>query len=114
MGAQSLPTTTWEEARERLWELLNSEANPEPGVLTLSNVKRLFRARFQLELSETALGHTRLFDLLHDVRFLDVCTVEAHRNGQLLVKPVKGPQQVPCHQLALLPGTDSGPEELLF
>jgi len=113
-GTTSLPLASWEEARECLRQVLDSECNPDLGVVTLSNVKRLFRTRFQLELSETALGHSRLFDLLHDVRFRDVCTVQAHRNGQLLVKRVKGPQQVPCHQLALWPGADSYEEELQF
>jgi len=102
-GAGSLPVATWEEARQRLRELLDSESSPELGTLTLSNVKRLFRTRFELELSETALGYTRLFDLLQDVRFRDVCTVQAHRNGQLLVKRAEGPRQLPCHQLAQFP-----------
>merc|ERR1719210_2372464 len=106
-GSNSLPVATWEEARTRLLQLLDSESNPEPGVVTLSNVKRLFRSRFQLELSETVLGHSRLFDLLHDVRFRDVCTVQAHGNGQLLVKRVEGPQQVPRCQGALSPGENS-------
>jgi len=103
-GTNSLPLATWEEARERLLQLLDSESNPEPGVVTLSNVKRLFRSRFQLELSETVLGHSRLFDLLHDVRFRDVCTVQAHGNGQLLVKRAEGPRHIPCHQLGLTNG----------
>jgi len=94
---------SWEVARECLRELLRTESNPEPGVVTLSNVKRLFRSRFQVELSETSLGHSRLFDLLQDVRFRDVCVLQSHKNGQLLVKQVVGPQQVPCHQLALPP-----------
>jgi len=96
-GSASLPVATLEQARQLLLELLNTESNPEPGVLTLSNVKRLFRARFSLELSETALGHSRLFDLLRDVRFRDVCVLQAHKNGQLLVKRAEGPQQLPCH-----------------
>merc|ERR1712190_628328 len=94
-GTISLPVATWEEARKCLLQLLHSESDPDLGVVTLSNVKRLFRSRFQLELSETALGHSRLFDLLHDVRFRDVCIVQAHRNGQLLVKRIEGPKQVP-------------------
>jgi len=105
-GTNSLPLATWEEARERLLQLLDSESNPEPGVVTLSNVKRLFRSRFQLELSETVLGHSRLFDLLHDIRFRDVCTVQAHGNGQLLVKRAEGPRHIPCHQLGLTQGQE--------
>jgi len=96
-GAAPLPVATLEQARQRLCELLNTESNPEPGVLTLSNVKRLFRSRFSLELSETALGHSRLFDLLRDVRFRDVCVLQAHKNGQLLVKRAEGLQQLPYH-----------------
>jgi len=99
-GAESLRVATWEEARAHLWELLSTESNPEPGCLTLSNVKRLFRTRFQLELSETVLGHSRLFDLLRDVRFRDVCFLQAHKNGQLLVRRAEGPQQVPCQPLS--------------
>jgi len=106
-GAESFAVATLEQARECLTELLNSECNPEPGVLTLSNVKRLFRARFQLELSETALGHARLFDLLRDVRFRDVCVLQAHKNGQLLVKRAEGPQQLPLH-MAAAPGQAPG------
>jgi len=113
-GSNSLPVATWEEARTRLLQLLDSESNPEPGVVTLSNVKRLFRSRFQLELSETVLGHSRLFDLLHDVRFRDVCTVQAHGNGQLLVKRAEGPRQVPCHQLALPAVSDSYYQDQMF
>merc|ERR1719343_536001 len=98
--AGTFPLATWEEARTRLRELLNTESNQEACVVTLSNVKRLFRSRFQLELSETLLGHSRLLDLLQDVRFRDVCILQSNRNGQLLVKRVEGPQQLPCHQLA--------------
>lgn len=100
-GLSDLPVATWEDARTCMSELLYFESNPEPGVVTLSNVKRLFRSRFQLELSETVLGYSRLFDLLHDVHFSDVCVLQAHKNGQLLVKRVDGPRQVPCHQLDL-------------
>jgi len=103
LGAEALPVASWAEARERLWELLNTECNPEPGVLTLSNVKRLFRSRFELELSETALGHARLFDLLRDVRFRDVCVLQAHKNGQLLVKRAEGPQQLACQLPVQMP-----------
>merc|ERR1712190_704550 len=93
-GTISLPVATWEEARKCLLQLLDSESDPELGVVTLSNMKRLFRSRFQLELSETALGHSRLFDLLRDVRFRDICTLQAHKNGQLLVKRADGPLQL--------------------
>merc|ERR1712137_104477 len=51
------------------------------GSLPLSNVKRLFRSRFRLELSETALGYSKLCELLQDPYFSDVCTVRLEGNG---------------------------------
>jgi len=45
------------------------------GTLPLSNVKRLFRSRFGLELSETVFGHVRVCDLLRDERFADLCSL---------------------------------------
>jgi len=55
-------------------------------------VKRLFRSRFQLELSETSLGHARLCDLLQDDRFSDVCRVKFQTNGYV-VTPVRSAQE---------------------
>jgi len=83
LGSGALPVASWDDARACLLELLDVETS---GMVTISNVKRLFRSRFQLELSETVLGHTRLFDLLSDPRFQDVCVVQAQKNGQVVVK----------------------------
>eukprot|EP00408_Alexandrium_pacificum_P036469 CAMPEP_0171273410 /NCGR_PEP_ID=MMETSP0790-20130122/62272_1 /TAXON_ID=2925 /ORGANISM="Alexandrium catenella, Strain OF101" /LENGTH=595 /DNA_ID=CAMNT_0011742401 /DNA_START=18 /DNA_END=1807 /DNA_ORIENTATION=- len=65
---------TWEMVRACLQEILCALA---PGVnsIPLSNVKRLFRSRFHTELSETALGHAKLSELLQDPRLRDVCSV---------------------------------------
>merc|ERR1719221_487505 len=84
-----LPLACWETARSCLHKLLEESVGSDvkghgdgvpsgcgPGALPLSNVKRLFRSRFQVELSETALGYTKLSELLADVRFRDVCTVQ--------------------------------------
>lgn len=66
-GDPNTPLATWEDARGRLAEILSDAATAgRPGVITLSNVKRLFRSRFGLELSETALGYSRLHDLLQE------------------------------------------------
>lgn len=59
----------------------------------LSNVKRLFRSRYKLELSETALGHSKLSELLQDERFSDICTVELHGNGYIVIQTKKWPRQ---------------------
>jgi len=85
-----LPAATWNDACARLQELLieNASANGEGRwKMPLSNVKRLFRLRFGMELSETVLGHSKLSELLQDTRFCDVCAVELHDNGYIVVQP---------------------------
>lgn len=69
----ALPIADLTQARECLREMLANPRTGKSGCLPLSNVKRLFRSRFQLELSETALGHSRICDLLQDQRFQDIC-----------------------------------------
>lgn len=59
------------------------------GQVPLSNVKRLFRSKFQLELSETSLGHPKLSELLQDPDFHDVCTVELREHGYIVVQAFK-------------------------
>merc|ERR1719183_1284919 len=82
-----LPLASWEEARSNLWLILQGAATPQaPGSVPLSNVKRLFRSRFQLELSETMLGYSKLSDLLQDGRFLDICTVRLQSRGYVVVQ----------------------------
>lgn len=70
-------TATWDLARECLKAILEKD----PAGVSLSNIKRLFRAQYDVELSETALGHSRLSDLLQDPRFSDTCTVELAAQG---------------------------------
>lgn len=86
----TLPLASLEAARQGLWEILN--CGPDMRGVTLSNVKRLFRARYCLELNETVLGHSRLHSLLQDPCFHDICYVEAERHGQVMVRPI---QQLP-------------------
>jgi len=72
------------QARECLREILATSS--EVGVVPLPNVKRLFRSRFQLELSETALGHCRISDLLQDTLFQDICTLQLRGNSYVVVQ----------------------------
>jgi hypothetical protein len=92
-GKESLPAASWEQARSCLRTMVNSPPASEPAGITISNVKRLFRAFFSLELSETALGHIRLVDLLRDGRFCDVFQAHEQTNGQLALRqlPLKAP-----------------------
>jgi len=87
-----LSVATWETTRACLQQLLlrcPEKKDAEAGTLPLSDVKRLFRRQFDLELNETALGYTRVFDLLQDPRLRDVCTVHAQGNGQVMVRRVE-------------------------
>lgn len=85
--ADTLPLATWDEARDNLRMILDSAATPGvPGVTPLSNVKRLFRSRFQVELSETMLGYSKLSELLQDPRLKDICTVQLQGHGYIVVQ----------------------------
>lgn len=108
---------SWDLVRACLREILDTAAQG-PGSIPLSNVKRLFRSRFHLELSETALGHSKLSELLQDDRLSEVCAVRLQGHGYVVV-----PLQVPSSTIrladALLPADESvkletvGEEELL-
>jgi len=65
---------TWGTVRTHLYEILDG-LDAGADVIPLSNVKRLFRSKFRIELSETALGYSKLSDLLQDPRLSDVCNV---------------------------------------
>jgi hypothetical protein len=52
----------------------------------LSNVKRLFRSKFNTELSETVLGHSKLSELLQDPRMKDICRVRLGAHGYVVVQ----------------------------
>jgi len=84
------PLATWDSARIGLKTLLDESAASKrdgtPGVVPLSNIKRVFRARFQTELSETALGHCKLSQLLHDPHFADLCTVDLDGQGYMVTQ----------------------------
>jgi hypothetical protein len=80
-----LEVADWETVRTKLREILDMATERGSGLVQLSNVKRLFRSLFQMELSETALGHTTLTGLLNDTRFRDVCTVQVQGRGHVVV-----------------------------
>jgi len=93
-ASRSLPVACWEDARTCLKELLRTAVQEGPGNVPLPNVKRIFLSRFNLELSETALGHSRVYDLLQDERLRDVCSVHKHGNTYIVVPAV--PPQIGC------------------
>lgn len=84
-----LPVASWDQVRIGLREILDISCNPAPGMISLSNVKHLFRTQINLELSETALGYSRLGELLQDARLDSVCTLQPIGIGQTLVQRVQ-------------------------
>jgi hypothetical protein len=68
---------------------------PPSGSVPLSNMKRLFRSRFHIELSETALGYAKLSELLQDPCLRDICTVRLQGHGYVIC-PRAIPAQ-PCN-----------------
>mmetsp|Transcript_24962 Transcript_24962/g.63463 ORF Transcript_24962/g.63463 Transcript_24962/m.63463 type:complete len:547 (-) Transcript_24962:203-1843(-) len=78
---------TWDMMHGCLQTLL-SKVSGADQTLPLSNIKRLFRAQFQIELSETALGYAKLSELLQDQRLQDLCEVKLQGHGYVIV-PIK-------------------------
>lgn len=77
---------TWEVLRQCLREILESTPGPRPGCVTVSNVKRLFRLRYQVELSQTALGYAKVTDLCQDHRLRDICSLRLQGRGYAVVQ----------------------------
>ncbi|CAK9103119.1 unnamed protein product [Durusdinium trenchii] len=73
----------WEKVKNGLKEILLGLA-PTASTIPLSNVKRLFRSRYHTELSETALGHSKLSELLQDPRLKDICHVRLQGHGYVV------------------------------
>lgn len=102
MITQAMPLATWEMAHACLREILDSVAVPGegPATLPLSNIKRLFRSKYHVELSETTLGHSKLSELLQDEHFSDVCMVQLQGPGYIVVQR----QRLPSSTVLLAKG----------
>jgi len=75
---------TWESVRSAMQQILVPCVAVSDSI-ALSNLKRLFRDKFHQELSETALGHRKLSDLLQDKRLSDICSVRLQGNAYIVV-----------------------------
>jgi hypothetical protein len=84
----AMPIASWETTRQYVREILDSVPKPLEGNRTvpLSNVKRLFRSKYNTELSETMLGHSKLSELLQDAKLSDICTVVLGAQGYVVVE----------------------------
>merc|ERR1719162_242407 len=81
--SSEFPLADWDTVRACLRKLLQDAPS---NLFSVSNVKRLFRSEFQIELSETRLGHSKMTTLLLDDRLRDVCHVQLHGHGHAVVQ----------------------------
>jgi len=72
-SAGSVPVAEWETVAQQLSDMLAAHAGK---AVRLSNIKRLFLARYGVALSETALGHSSFAALLHDPRLESILHVD--------------------------------------
>lgn len=80
-----LQVANWDIARGCLRDIMNDALNNQANQVPLSNIKRIFRSQFEIELSETALGHSKLSELLQDERLNDICTVRLLEQGYFVI-----------------------------
>lgn len=83
-SASGLKLADWNLLLHGMKEILANSSTAEH--LSLSTIKRIFRSRFQAELSETALGHAKLSNLMQDPRLQSICTVDLHGNCYVVTK----------------------------
>merc|ERR1712190_656702 len=79
-STSQLRIADWNTARECLRQMLCMH-----GSVNLPNIKRHFHSYFQIELSETALGYSKLSELLQDKRLHDICLVSKVPSGNRIV-----------------------------
>jgi len=84
------PVASFQVLRRCLEELVGQADASNTQPVPLSNIKRLFRSKFNVELSETALGYAKVSELLQDQRFNDLCEVKLQGHGYVMV-PVRRP-----------------------
>merc|ERR1719183_100765 len=80
-----LAIASWKDARRCLKKILTESLQAGVDQVPLSNIKRICRSQYQIELSETSLGHSKLSDFLQDSRLSDICTVRLEDQGYFVV-----------------------------
>jgi hypothetical protein len=63
-------------------------------------VKRSFRSKFELELSETSLGYSKLSELLNSDCFKGICAVELQEYGYVVVGTTPEASSMTCNDFA--------------
>mmetsp|Transcript_133099 Transcript_133099/g.242410 ORF Transcript_133099/g.242410 Transcript_133099/m.242410 type:complete len:765 (+) Transcript_133099:79-2373(+) len=98
----SLPIASLEVARKYVLEILDAGK----GEVPLSNIKRLFRSKYQIDLSETTFGYSKLSELIQGPHFSDICRVELRGHGYTVIQTGGFPcAPTPAAPLLMSPGT---------
>mmetsp|Transcript_140311 Transcript_140311/g.244333 ORF Transcript_140311/g.244333 Transcript_140311/m.244333 type:complete len:563 (-) Transcript_140311:469-2157(-) len=79
---ETLRVASMREAQDGILQILQDAS----GRIPLSKVKRFFRTKFELELSETSLGQAKLSELLNGDHFKGICVVELQETGYVVVE----------------------------
>jgi len=79
---ETLRVASMREAQDGMLQILQDAS----GRIPLSKVKRFFRTKFELELSETSLGQAKLSELLNSDHFKGVCAVELQETGYVVIE----------------------------
>lgn len=80
-----LTIASWKDARRCLKQILTESLQAGVDQVPLSNIKRICRSQFHIELSETSLGHSKLSDFLQDERLSNICTVRLLDQGYFVI-----------------------------
>eukprot|EP00927_Polykrikos_kofoidii_P013155 TRINITY_DN15713_c0_g1_i1.p1 TRINITY_DN15713_c0_g1~~TRINITY_DN15713_c0_g1_i1.p1 ORF type:complete len:714 (+),score=105.13 TRINITY_DN15713_c0_g1_i1:80-2221(+) len=89
-SAKVPPLTSWNVFRACLRELLDRQ----PEGVPVSNIKRLFKSQFQVDLSETVFGHATVCELFRDARLKGICSIQFLGNGYMVFPAV--PEVIDC------------------
>jgi len=100
----SMPIATWDVARSCLQEILESAPSHE---VPLPNVKRFFCSRFNIQLSETMLGYSKVSDLLQDKHFHDICGIKLQGSSYVVCLVEKEERSIISLSEHLFPSHDS-------
>uniref|UniRef100_A0A7S2H4C3 HTH OST-type domain-containing protein n=1 Tax=Zooxanthella nutricula TaxID=1333877 RepID=A0A7S2H4C3_9DINO len=98
-GAGGCPVATWQQVVAGVNYFLLSSDNPTPGSMSPSHLKRMFKDKLGLQLCEEALGHSKLSEVLQDVRLRHVCSVGTDAKARPVIRAYAGGQW-PAHGLA--------------
>lgn len=99
--------STWKELREHLLRLLHGS----DGHIRVSSLKQDFRSIFELELTETALGHTSMSSLLTDPHLADIITFDLAAPSEIYLRSAEQgstPRAAPIQESSCEPTQQKG------